>query len=118
MLKGLLVLLTFTSLQVWSQEKDVLHYQYSLLLTDQSDVIEGSAKILLISRSKDTVIRFDLTGREKGKGMEVSSVKENDKVSRRFIHQGNQLLISMPSIRIGDTVSLTIRDKGIPADGL
>ncbi|MGZ5287456.1 MAG: M1 family metallopeptidase [Flavisolibacter sp.] len=118
MLKGLLVLLIFTSLQVWSQEKDVLHYQYSLLLTDQSDVIEGSAKILLISRSKDTVIRFDLAGREKGKGMEVSSVKENDKVSRRFIHQGNQLLISMPSIRIGDTASLTIRYKGIPADGL
>ncbi len=118
MLKALTGLCLLISLNGFSQEKDVLHYQYSILLSDQSDVIEGSAKILLIPRAKDSLIRFDLAGPDKGKGMVVSSVKQNDKTERRFRQQGNQLVISMPSFRTGDTTSLTIRYKGIPADGL
>ncbi len=118
MLKGLFGFCLLLTQQVSAQDIDVLHYQYSLLLTDKNDVVEGSASIHLVRQSKEPLVHLDLAGPSKGKGMVVSSVMENGTTEIKFIQKDDQLIITLPPGKTGDTINLTIRYKGVPADGL
>ncbi len=96
---------------------DVLHYEFSLQLTDQDNHIEGKARITVQFRQATGSFSLDLAGPDtSGKGMLVSAVKEGRKTIR-FGQNSTQLTLyatGKPNTRH----SYTIWYKGTPADGL
>lgn len=98
---------------------DVLHYDFSLRLSDSSDNISGIAVIEVAMLKESNSITLDLISKKpSGKGMMVMGVKEKDQ-SLTFNHADDLLTINFPaSARAGDKKTLTILYEGIPADGL
>ncbi|MDQ3278886.1 MAG: M1 family metallopeptidase [Bacteroidota bacterium] len=105
-----------------AQETDVLHYRFALNLHDAHDTITGLASIQFVHRSDKREISFDLVGRQSdGKGMQVLwATKEGlaDNVGLAVKQIGDKFFVTFPAARKGDTTSLLVHYKGIPADGL
>ena len=101
---------------------DILHYRFELNLSDDEDIIRGSATINIIFKVKGIKeIRLDLINKDdslEGKGMEVSGISWNDR-TLKYLHRGNVLTIALdqPS-RVNHEISLTIDYHGVPASGL
>ncbi len=101
---------------------DVGHYQFSIRISDESDVIQGKA--VLHVHWQDPVpasISLDLIGPRKeypGFGMEVSAVLWNDADSLTFSQNGLEVLITLPALSADSKSTLTVLYKGKPADGL
>jgi len=96
---------------------DVQHYDFSLGLIDDTNSIQGDARITLQFRKGAAEFSLDLTAKNsEGKGMTVSSVKEGHKT----IHftQNDQQLILHAAGDSGSIHTYAIVYKGIPADGL
>ena len=115
------VILALTSTHVCAQPYnpaiDVQHYDYSLTLSDSTDVIHGEALITLEFRESVPEFHLDLTRRNAaGKGMMVTAVREGNK-HIPFDQQDDRLTIHTPGSP-GNTRTFTIRYEGIPADGL
>ena len=96
---------------------DVQHYKFSLRLTDENDTIQGEAVITVRFLQPANLFSLDLMGSSgTGKGMHVLSVEEGGHPAS-YKHTGNELQIETAAAS-GDTKTVTIRYKGVPADGL
>ena len=101
---------------------DILHYRFELILSDDEDIIRGSATLYILFKVKGLKkIRLDLVNKDdtnEGKGMEVSKVTLNDR-TQKYVHRENVLTIVLdqPS-RVNQEVSLAIDYYGVPASGL
>ena len=101
---------------------DILHYRFELILSDDEDIIRGSATLYILFKVKGLKkIRLDLVNKDdtnEGKGMEVSKVTLNGR-TQKYVHRENVLTIVLdqPS-RVNQEISLTIDYYGVPASGL
>ena len=101
---------------------DILHYRFELILSDDEDIIRGSATLYILFKVKGLkTIRLDLINKDdtsEGKGMEVSKVTLNGRI-QKYVHRENVLTIVLdqPS-RVNQEVSLAIDYYGVPASGL
>ena len=101
---------------------DILHYRFELILSDDEDIIRGSATLYILFKVKGLKkIRLDLVNKDdtnEGKGMEVSKVTLNGR-TQKYVHRENVLTIVLdqPS-RVNQEVSLAIDYYGVPASGL
>ena len=98
---------------------DVLHYTYSIELTDSNDTIRGQATLLtrFVHSSDHLLVDLSAVGKD-GKGMLASASLPNGKalITKQ---SGEELDIRLPKeYRVGDTLTVVIHYKGIPADGL
>jgi aminopeptidase N len=113
----LLVFVLACSLPSFAQEIDVLHYNYAIDLNDHDDTIKGTALITLIKKSDKQTIALDLGSVNKdGKGM-TATVRFGQE-TLGYTHKADQLNIELPKHKKGDTLTLAVIYKGIPADGL
>jgi aminopeptidase N len=98
---------------------DVIHYTFRLTLRDESDEIEGAARIdarLLKDGLEDFVL--DLASPAAGKGMTVSAVTCGDR-SAKFEHKDDRLRIKLdPPSKSGERRSFTVTYRGVPSAGL
>ncbi|MBI5856193.1 MAG: M1 family peptidase [Sphingobacteriales bacterium] len=113
---GFLLLISFCRAQ---SKFDVLHYKYSLELSDNNDTIFGQAAINLKLLAEADVIKFDLvTQTKRSKGMII------DKISgpgiRGFVKEPDsvRIMLAPNSLTKGDTATYIVTYHGIPADGL
>ncbi len=101
---------------------DILHYRFELILSDDEDIIRGSATLYILFKVKGLKkIRLDLVNKDdtsEGKGMEVSKVTLNGR-TQKYVHRENVLTIVLdqPS-RVNQVISLTIDYYGVPVSGL
>ena len=104
-----------------SQDKttiDVLHYSFTIELTDESDVINCKASVKVFFTGSTDHFNLDLASVKQEKGMTVVSVTENGK-SITTTHQNDILSFQLASkAKAGDTSVFEINYKGIPSDGL
>jgi aminopeptidase N len=98
---------------------DVLHYEYTLILNDSTNRIEGRALIQIRSLREADSIQLDLLCAEAGgKGMTVSDVSQS--VQNVSWKQRKEILTIFFKNRSqqNDTLEFTINYSGVPADGL
>lgn len=100
----------------FSQNIDVQHYEYDIVLSDQSDVMVGRATIKVKFLKESSRFNLDLVTVDKGKGMETAGVFENG-LPVNFSHQNNKLSISTHA-KAGEIKTYDIQYSGIPKDGL
>jgi aminopeptidase N len=101
---------------------DVLHYAFSIGLSDATDQIDGEATVdLRFVREGALGFELDLanaTPERQGRGMVVSAVTRGAE-PLTFEHAGDRLRVTLatPSRR-GERASFTVRYHGTPASGL
>jgi len=98
---------------------DVISYDYTLLLSDSTDVIKGSADIAIRFTASTQDLWLELANEDKNDlGMQLKefSCKEAD---AGYEHQKNRINIHLPQkANAGDTIHFFMRYEGVPADGL
>jgi aminopeptidase N len=104
---------------VYNPSIDVLHYTFDLQVSDSNNVLHGHVLITLKLLIKTNLVSLDLINQtENGKGMIVSSVKENNKAVS-FTHEQNKLTLHLEkNANIGEIKQFEIVYSGIPKDGL
>jgi len=96
---------------------DVLHYEFSLSLSDADNKIQGNAAIeLAVLKGTDSITLDLISKKANGKGMSVIGVKEKER-ALSFNHSDDLLTIDLP-VKKGEKKTLVIQYEGIPADGL
>ncbi|MGH9313292.1 MAG: M1 family metallopeptidase [Vicinamibacterales bacterium] len=122
-LAAILVLLGSTSVSADTYSRqpgvDAIHYVFRLTLVDSSNEIAGEATVhLQLAADNLTEAVLDLTSAAGEGGMTVSSVTSGGKAAP-FAHERDRLRLRLPAgAKSGQTVSFTIRYRGIPAEGL
>lgn len=118
-------LLALITLNVKSQDRyetdpniDVKHYVFNLKLSDEDNVIYGSASVSiqflrLVKSFNLDLIKIDKTS---GKGMVIDSIKENNR-SIDYSHENDKLKIE-PLLGEMNLRTFQIYYHGIPEDGL
>lgn len=102
---------------------DIVHYKFELLLSGQTNLIDGKATItVLFKKSGISEFRLDLssvidTGRLSGSGMKIDSVLSNEK-KLKFRHGNNAVYIDCDTSKAQEQNAFTIYYHGIPATGL
>ncbi len=101
---------------------DITHYSFSLTLSDETDVIRGTAVVHFVCRKEGIdKLRLDLINKSellKGKGMEIESVSSGGK-PLNFEHKEDQVWIKLsPSPAVNEPMSVEVRYYGVPATGL
>lgn len=98
---------------------DVQHYRFELTLSDQSDVIIGTATVRIKFLKESPSFTLDLVGRQEGQtGMLVTAVSSDEQLLP-YLQTGSTLKISLPqAAKAGEERSFTILYNGIPTDGL
>lgn len=100
------------------QKIDVQHYDFSINLSDTSDIIYSAAKIKILFKEPSESFSLDLAGKDKqGKGMVVKKVTVNGTTSG-FTHQNDSLCIYINNVKANTSAEINIEYFGIPADGL
>ena len=98
---------------------DVIHYDFSIAVSDTSNIIYGHAEIKISFKGSVNNIGFDLNiaGTDE-KGMKVQNVSfTNGPV--KWVHTGNRINITMDEFAKAESIgTFTINYSGIPADGL
>jgi aminopeptidase N len=96
---------------------DVQHYNFAISLNDKNDTIKGVATVKIKFLNEISSFGLNLVKRNsKGKGMLVSSIKENNK-NVPFVQDSDVVIIN--TIAKNNSIhSYTITYKGTPADGL
>ena len=98
---------------------DAIHYVFRLALDDASDEIRGEADVRLrfVSDGVGEVF-LDLTSESEGKGMTVESALLGER-ALAFEHGADRLRLPLGEApAAGEERTLTIRYRGVPADGL
>ncbi|MEO6917038.1 MAG: M1 family metallopeptidase [Chitinophagaceae bacterium] len=98
---------------------DIIHYSFSLNLSDTANSIKGRA-VITFTVKKDNInkLRLDLIKRDAGgKGMSVVTIESNGK-TLVYSHESDVLLITLPSTKANTEQTITIVYEGIPKDGL
>jgi aminopeptidase N len=115
-------LLSFLSVAAAAQSKiDVLHYKYSIELSDMDDSLRGIASITFSANENLSAISLDLENMEKGKGMFVYAAGSEylSKKPAKWTHENNKLTFPISwNLHKGDTATVHVSYKGIPSDGL
>ena len=98
---------------------DVQHYTFRISVNDRSDVIEGTADVVIRFTASDTrSFSLDLVGVAQKTGMRVQQVLK-DSLPVSFQHHNDQLTISLPqAVSTGEVHTFRINYEGVPADGL
>ncbi|MEO5945310.1 MAG: M1 family metallopeptidase [Chitinophagaceae bacterium] len=98
---------------------DVLHYKFIIDLNDDNDTIYGLSIIKFTNTKNTSSVELDLTNVSDGNGMKVIDVMllQNDPPKISYTHNNNKLLITT-NLKSGDTTTVRIMYKGVPADGL
>jgi aminopeptidase N len=100
------------------QKIDVQHYDFSISLSDTSDVIYSSADIKVVFKEPVKSFSLDLADKdEHGKGMVVKRVSVNG-IESRFSHVNDSLYIYPGNAKAITSATINIDYSGIPADGL
>ena len=95
---------------------DILHYAFHLEVNDTTDMLAGRSEITFSLTGPQRSFEIDLAGLNKeGLGMQVESVGPESVVSA-FEHRGDRIRINLTDAATGKQ-TLTIRYRGIPADG-
>lgn len=102
-----------------SSNIDIVHYEFTIYLSDSYDLIRGEARMRINHTGPTDAIMLDLIRLGSGgKGMTVEEVRIDDKPVN-WSHENDRLMIELRSAKSGGAVSgLLIRYYGIPADGL
>jgi aminopeptidase N len=102
-----------------AQPIDVQHYRFELALSDVHDTIVGHATVTVQLRSATAELVLDLASvNASGKGMQVLSVSEGNN-ALPYIHQNGKLRLRLGGLaKAGETKTVSIGYRGIPADGL
>ena len=98
---------------------DVIHYEFSVSVSDTNNVIYGHAAITIKFTGPVRTLELDLKNKGTGeKGMIVQNVVFNDgKIS--WIHTDNRIKISMNESTVTGSEGVFFIDySGVPADGL
>jgi aminopeptidase N len=98
---------------------DIQHYEFSINLTDTSDVIKGNTAVDVLFLKDTKSITLDLISKNNDrKGMVILQVTEKG-TPLTYTHTNNLLTIQFPAtIKSGERKNIVIRYEGIPADGL
>ena len=98
---------------------DVIHYTFTIKLNDDTYQIEGNTVIKVKLMKGEPSLILDLVNQNNdGKGMKVTSVKENGSLLE-YEHKNNRLTINVPADKTEDTVhDIEISYSGIPINGL
>lgn len=120
-----LVIFLLMSFHVFGQQHqdqlqtiDVQNYDFSISLSDTSDVIYGNATVTLLFKKPATTFTLDLAGKDKqGKGMSVNNVTVNG-AETVFRHRNDSLYIYYNVIKPNSSATVNIVYYGIPADGM
>ena len=100
---------------------DIVHYTFDITLTDETDVIQATATLLVKFKTNGIkTLRLDLTNKSDklaNKGMLVKQVLSQGK-SLVYSHDSDVLLIDLPNIMVNEERSITIEYEGIPNEGL
>lgn len=100
-------------------EIDIQHYRFQLQLSDRSDQITGHAQVCLKALQTIASFRLDLgSPTADGKGMQVSSVKLNER-NLSFSHVNDVLTLQLgESAAAGSRLCVNIDYQGEPRSGL
>ena len=98
---------------------DVIHYAFTISLSDTSDVIYCKSVITLTNDDPELPLELDLKNTDlTGKGMTVSNITYNGQATK-WTHSDNLLKIGNAGHLMTDSVvAITVTYSGIPADGL
>lgn len=100
---------------------DIVHYTFDITLTDETDVIQATATLLVKFKTNGIkTLRLDLTNKSDklaNKGMMVKQVLSQGK-ALLYSHDSDVLLIDLPNIMVNEERSITIEYEGIPNEGL
>jgi aminopeptidase N len=98
---------------------DVLHYEFTIVLNDSTNFIEGKALIEVLFKNDSENISFDLTSAgSSGKGMKITGISVNGNDATWKHEEGKLDLHFKSPVKKNDTVEIVIEYKGLPADGL
>lgn len=98
---------------------DILHYDFSLKISDSTDSIIGHASVFLRLLEKTDTVFLDLNGPDSnGKGMTVTGISSG--AGELKWNQGKEKLFIIPDnpFKTNDSIKVVIDYRGIPADGL
>jgi aminopeptidase N len=98
---------------------DIIHYDFSLSISDTSDIIYGQAVINVNFIGSIKTMEFDLKNNgTDGRGMSVHSLNF-DRGLIKWMHTGNKIIITFnDSVKAGTNGTFNIDYSGVPADGL
>lgn len=98
---------------------DIIHYGFTIYLSDSSDLIRGEAVIRILHTGETNTIELDLASHDqKGMGMIVAQVLL-DEDTVKWSHNENRLTITPGTIkRSGESSRVVVKYYGIPGDGL
>jgi len=98
---------------------DVKHYEFSITLTDTSDLIRGNTAVDILFIKDTNTITLDLVSKNNShKGMAVLQVTQNGS-PLSYTHTNNQLAIQFrATVKSGEQKTIVISYEGIPEDGL
>jgi len=97
---------------------DVIHYKFSLTLTDDSNDIKAIAEVKIQFKKNMTSFYLDLVGKQSDNfGMTVTSVFENNQPIA-FTQKNNQLVLNPVATSTNTIKTFIITYNGIPEDGL
>src|ERR1700761_6400843 len=108
----ILLLTTVVKAQVPGSAIDVQHYTYQLQLSDANDEIKGDAAISIKFLKAVSSFKLDLVKQNAGKGMLVSSVKEDGKEVK--FSQENESLIIDGAAKAASIHTINIAYSGVP----
>lgn len=102
----------------FSQSIDVQKYHLDITVSDDSDIIRVQEKIQILFTQSSSQVILDLVNQDdEGKGMLVTSVKENDD-EMNFQHKNDKLIIVTNRGFESNVMMYTIEYSGVPKDGL
>jgi len=97
---------------------DVQHYDFSISLSDTSDMIFSNAVITILFNNPLQVFTLDLADKdENGKGMVVKNVKVNG-IETKFRHHDDSLYVYYDVVKPNSTAMVSVEYSGIPSGGL
>lgn len=97
---------------------DVIHYKFSIELSDSSDLIEGVAEIKMRFRKEVSNLSLDLVSlNQEGKGISITAIKEGDK-NIEYRHKNDTLLLDIETTSVDEVRNYVIEYSGVPVDGL
>ncbi len=97
---------------------DVLKYRYEIDLNDSTNMIRGIADLDIYFKKELDQFQLDLASpQDDGKGMKVEGITSDGR-ELQFLHQEDQISLSIPHTREGSQHRFRIIYSGIPGDGL
>jgi aminopeptidase N len=98
---------------------DVVHYEFSVYLYDNQDIIEGEAAIRIVHRGVSNSIELDLVSKNRaGTGMTISKIEVDNK-DVLWEHSDNRIVIHLSNSKgIGESSNVRVEYSGVPGDGL